>query len=208
MMAETSIYGKFTETLLELKKRLELEILSWNEEAVREEKHKCFEHLTSRLKTEASMREKLKRRELAETTENALYQMKDAIGLRIVTRFVDDIYRVKAKLAALPGVAIDEEKDYIQNVKPSGYRSLHLILRCEIETADLYGRIPGLFFAEVQIRTIAMDSWASLEHEMHYKREGENRALIAAELKRCADDLASCDLSMQTIRNLIRKEEV
>ena len=207
-MAETSIYGKFTETLLELKKRLELEILSWNEEAVWEEKHKCFEHLTSRLKTEASMREKLKRRELAETTENALYQMKDAIGLRIVTRFVDDIYRVKEKLAALPGVAIDEEKDYIQNVKPSGYRSLHLILRCEIETADLYGRIPGLFFAEVQIRTIAMDSWASLEHEMHYKREGENRALIAAELKRCADDLASCDLSMQTIRNLIRKEEV
>ncbi len=207
-MAETSIYGEFTETLLELKKRLELEILAWNEEAVREGKHKCFEHLTSRLKTEASMREKLKRRGLTETTENALYQMKDAIGLRIVTRFVDDIYRVKAKLAALPGVAIDEEKDYIQNVKPSGYRSLHLILRCEIETADLYGRIPGLFFAEVQIRTIAMDSWASLEHEMHYKREGENRALIAAELKRCADDLASCDLSMQTIRNLIRKEEV
>ena len=207
-MAETSIYGKFTETLLELKKRLELEILAWNEEAVREGKHKCFEHLTSRLKTEASMREKLKRRGLTETTENALYQMKDAIGLRIVTRFVDDIYRVKEKLAALPGVAIDEEKDYIQNVKPSGYRSLHLILRCEIETADLYGRIPGLFFAEVQIRTIAMDSWASLEHEMHYKREGENRALIAAELKRCADDLASCDLSMQTIRNLIRKEEV
>nr|WP_315433564.1 GTP pyrophosphokinase family protein [uncultured Stomatobaculum sp.] len=207
-MAETSIYGEFTETLLELKKRLELEILAWNEAAVREGKHKCFEHLTSRLKTEASMREKLKRRGLTETTENALYQMKDAIGLRIVTRFVDDIYRVKEKLAALPGVAIDEEKDYIQNVKPSGYRSLHLILRCEIETADLYGRIPGLFFAEVQIRTIAMDSWASLEHEMHYKREGENRALIAAELKRCADDLASCDLSMQTIRNLIRKEEV
>ena len=207
-MAETSIYGEFTETLLELKKRLELEILAWNEAAVREGKHKCFEHLTSRLKTEASMREKLKRRGLAETTENALYQMKDAIGLRIVTRFVDDIYRVKDRLAALPGVAIDEEKDYIQNVKPSGYRSLHLILRCEIETADLYGRIPGLFFAEVQIRTIAMDSWASLEHEMHYKREGENRALIAAELKRCADDLASCDLSMQTIRNLIRKEEV
>ena len=207
-MAETSIYGKFTETLLELKKGLELEILSWNEEAVREEKHKCFEHLTSRLKTEASMREKLARRGLTATTENALYQMKDAIGLRIVTRFVDDIYRVKDRLAALPGVAIDEEKDYIQNVKPSGYRSLHLILRCETETADVYGRVPGLFFAEVQIRTIAMDSWASLEHEMHYKREGENRALIAAELKRCADDLASCDLSMQTIRNLIRKEEV
>ena len=65
-MAETSIYGEFTETLLELKKRLELEILAWNEEAVREGKHKCFEHLTSRLKTEASMREKLKRRGLTD----------------------------------------------------------------------------------------------------------------------------------------------
>ena len=207
-MAESGIYGNFTETLFAVKKKLELQVLAWNEEAAQRGEHKCFEHLTSRVKTERSMRDKLLRRGLEETTENALCRLTDAIGLRIVTRFVDDIYRVKAKLAALPGVAIDEEKDYIQNVKPSGYRSLHLILCCEIETADLYGRIPGLFFAEVQIRTIAMDSWASLEHEMHYKREGENRALIAAELKRCADDLASCDLSMQTIRNLIRKEEV
>ena len=153
------------------------------------------------------MRDKLLRRGLEETTENALCRLTDAIGLRRVTRFVDDIYRVKAKLAALPGVEIAEEKDYIQNVKPSGYRSLHLILHCETDAPDFYGRVPGQFFVEVQIRTIAMDSWASLEHELHYKREGGNRALIAAELKHVADDLASCDLSMQTIRNMIRKEE-
>ncbi len=206
-MAETSIYGNFTETLFAVKKKLEFEILAWNEAAEQRGEHKCFEHLTSRVKTEYSMRDKLRRRGLEETTENALYRLTDAIGLRIVTRFVDDIYRVREKLAALPGVEIAEEKDYIQNVKPSGYRSLHLILRCETEEADFYGRVPGQFFAEVQIRTIAMDSWASLEHEMHYKREGGNRALIAAELKHVADDLASCDLSMQTIRNMIRKEE-
>ena len=195
-MAESGIYGNFTETLFAVKKKLELQILAWNEEAAQRGEHKCFEHLA-----------KLLRRGLEETTENALCRLTDAIGLRIVTRFVDDIYRVKAKLAALPGVEIAEEKDYIQNVKPSGYRSLHLILHCETDAPDFYGRVPGQFFVEVQIRTIAMDSWASLEHEMHYKREGGNRALIAAELKHVADDLASCDLSMQTIRNMIRKEE-
>ena len=206
-MAESGIYGNFTETLFAVKKKLELQILAWNEEAAQRGEHKCFEHLTSRVKTERSMRDKLLRRGLEETTENALCRLTDAIGLRIVTRFVDDIYRVKAKLAALPGVEIAEEKDYIQNVKPSGYRSLHLILHCETDAPDFYGRVPGQFFVEVQIRTIAMDSWASLEHEMHYKREGGNRALIAAELKHVADDLASCDLPMQTIRNMIRKEE-
>ena len=206
-MAESGIYGNFTETLFAVKKKLELQILAWNEEAAQRGEHKFFEHLTSRVKTERSMRDKLLRRGLEETTENALCRLTDAIGLRIVTRFVDDIYRVKAKLAALPGVEIAEEKDYIQNVKPSGYRSLHLILHCETDAPDFYGRVPGQFFVEVQIRTIAMDSWASLEHEMHYKREGGNRALIAAELKHVADDLASCDLSMQTIRNMIRKEE-
>ena len=206
-MAESGIYGNFTETLFAVKKKLELQILAWNEEAAQRGEHKCFEHLTSRVKTERSMRDKLLRRGLEETTENALCRLTDAIGLRIVTRFVDDIYRVKAKLAALPGVEIAEEKDYIQNVKPSGYRSLHLILRCETDAPDFYGRVPGQFFVEVQIRTIAMDSWASLEHEMHYKREVGNRELIAAELKHVADDLASCDLSMQTIRNMIRKEE-
>ena len=206
-MAESGIYGNFTETLFAVKKKLELQILAWNEEAAQRGEHKCFEHLTSRVKTERSMRDKLLRRGLEETTENALCRLTDAIGLRIVTRFVDDIYRVKAKLAALPGVEIAEEKDYIQNVKPSGYRSLHLILCCETDAPDFYGRVPGQFFVEVQIRTIAMDSWASLEHEMHYKREGGNRALIAAELKHVADDLASCDLSMQTIRNMIREEE-
>ena len=108
-MAESGIYGNFTETLFAVKKKLELQILAWNEEAAQRGEHKCFEHLTSRVKTERSMRDKLLRRGLEETTENALCRLTDAIGLRIVTRFVDDIYRVKAKLAALPGVEIAEE---------------------------------------------------------------------------------------------------
>jgi putative GTP pyrophosphokinase len=74
----------------------------------------------------------------------------------------------------------------------------------EMPLEDVLGRNPGHFFVEIQLRTIAMDSWASLEHQMKYKHEVANQAMIVRELKRCADELASCDVSMQTIRNLIR----
>ena len=80
-----------------------------------------------------------------------------------------------------------------------------MILDVTAPYEDARGRDPGHFFIEIQLRTIAMDSWAALEHEMKYKHEVKNAALISRELKRCADELASCDLSMQTIRNLIRK---
>ena len=81
-----------------------------------------------------------------------------------------------------------------------------MILDIEAPYVDARGRNPGHFFLEIQLRTIAMDSWAALEHEMKYKHQIENAELISRELKRCADELASCDLSMQTIRNLIRKK--
>ena len=71
---------------------------------------------------------------------------------------------------------------------------------------DVLGHNPGRYFAEIQLRTLAMDSWASLEHEMKYKKHIQNPEMISRELKRCADELASCDLSMQTIRNLIRAD--
>ena len=164
-----------------------------------------YEHLSYRLKAEDSMREKLTRKGFPLTAESAFYAVKDAIGFRMVCRFVDDIYENVSRLKALPGVVVVKEKDYIKNVKPNGYRSYHMILDVTAPYEDARGRDPGHFFIEIQLRTIAMDSWAALEHEMKYKHEVENAALISRELKRCADELASCDLSMQTIRNLIRK---
>ena len=89
-----------------------------------------------------------------------------------------------------------KEKDYIKNVKKNGYRSYHMILKIE-----------G-YFVEVQLRTIAMDSWAALEHKVSYKHQLKNKELIQEELKRCADELASCDLSMQTIKTLIEEDEL
>ena len=89
-----------------------------------------------------------------------------------------------------------DEKDYIKKCKPNGYRSLHMILRSD-----------NGFYAEIQLRTISMDVWAALEHHMRYKKQvNGNLPLLTSELKRCADELASTDLSMQTIRDMILEE--
>ena len=82
-----------------------------------------------------------------------------------------------------------------------------MILAVTVPYEDVLGQLPGTYFVEIQLRTLAMDSWASLEHEMKYKKNIKNPEMISRELKRCADELASCDLSMQTIRNLIKEEE-
>ena len=151
------------------------------------------------------MVEKCQRKNLPLSAESALKQIRDAIGIRIITGFVDDIYQIIDFSRQMPDVHIFKEKEYINQVKPNGYRSYHLILEVETPYPDCHGNTPGKYFIEVQLRTIAMDSWASLEHQMKYKHKIKNPERIERELKRCADELASCDLTMQTIRNLIQE---
>ena len=152
-----------------------------------------IEHCLWRIKAEDSMREKCRRQGLAETTENALKVIKDAIGIRIVCAFLSDVYNIVGYLKACADLAVVNEKDYIRHVKPNGYRSYHLIVRTEAG-----------YFVEIQLRTISMDTWAALEHHLKYKKNiPANVELIAAELKRCADELASTDVSMQEIRNML-----
>ena len=119
--------------------------------------------------------------------------------------FIDDIFANVEKIKAFPDCNVIEEKDYIRHAKPNGYRSYHMIVEYKAPFIDVDGNDPGSFFIEIQLRTIAMDSWAALEHKLKYKKSIENQELIVAELKRCADELASCDLSMTTIRELIEK---
>ncbi|MBE7004472.1 MAG: GTP pyrophosphokinase family protein [Ruminococcaceae bacterium] len=152
------------------------------------------EHTLGRIKTEESMREKCRRQGLPETEASALETIHDAIGVRVVCAFLDDVYEIRDRLAALPFLEVVEEKNYIRHAKPNGYRSLHLIVR-----------VDGRYFAEIQLRTISMDTWAALEHHLKYKKDVRgNLNLITGELKRCADELASTDASMQTIRDMIR----
>ena len=123
---------------------------------------KLYEHLHARIKTEKSMREKCQRKGLPQTSQSALKEIRDAIGVRIITGFTDDIYRIVEYIRQIPTIQIFKEKDYIRQVKPNGYRSYHLILEVTTPYPDCLGNAQGTYFIEIQLRTIAMDSWASL----------------------------------------------
>ena len=166
---------------------------------------RLYEHIRYRIKSEESMREKLARQQLEPTAHNALRVITDAIGLRVVCLFIDDVYQNVETVRRLPGVRVVKEKDYIRDAKPNGYRSYHMVLDVETEQPDIDGSTPGHYYAEIQLRTIAMDTWAALEHEMKYKKNIPNPEMITQELRRCANDLAACDVSMQTLKQIIRE---
>lgn len=205
-MYSNDIYGKFKPILNLVLNDLIQQIEEFNIKSLDNTNEKAYEHLISRIKAPESMIEKCQRKKLPITTYSALHDIYDAIGIRIICRFINDIYTNLNYLKNLSNVKIIQEKNYIQNVKPNGYRSYHVIIEMNMPYEDVSGNNPGKFYAEIQLRTIAMDSWASLEHEMKYKHNIKNPELIVKELKRCADELAACDISMQTIRNLINEE--
>lgn len=160
-------------------------------------------HIVSRIKSEESMKEKLKRKGFEVSLENALTKVYDAAGMRIICNYIDDVYEVAEMLKHYQDLNVIMEKDYIKNPKPNGYRSYHIIFQLNL---DLAGEITPVYI-EIQIRTIAMDFWSSLEHEMKYKKNIKNQELIVEELKRCADEIATTDLNMQTIKKMIDTEE-
>ena len=189
-----SIYGNHCERLRETMKRLLDEIEAIREKIKADTGMDPAEHCLGRIKSEESMREKCRRQGLPETEDTALRLMHDAIGIRVVCAFIDDVYEMRDRIASLPFIEVVEEKDYIRHAKPNGYRSLHMIIRTD-----------GGYLAEIQLRTISMDTWAALEHHMKYKKDiNVNTELITSELKRCADELASTDASLQAIRDMIR----
>jgi putative GTP pyrophosphokinase len=140
------------------------------------------------------MTDKLLRYGLPVTLEAALENVYDAVGVRIVCSFASDVFDIVERLENDPEIEVLIKKDYMTHPKPNGYRSIHLCIRVKKT-----GRL-----AEIQVRTIAMDFWATLEHQMKYKKSVSNEALIKSELKRCADEIASVDISMQTIREIMK----
>ncbi|MCR5674788.1 MAG: GTP pyrophosphokinase family protein [Lachnospiraceae bacterium] len=190
-----SIYGqKYTE-LEDTMRSIVDEIGSIREIALSRSGFDPIEHISYRIKTEESMLDKIKRKGLPLTTESALEAIHDAVGIRVVCAFINDIYAVRDHLLSLKNCEVIEEKDYIRHAKENGYRSYHMIVK-----------VNGSIYVEIQLRTISQDTWAALEHHIHYKKDKTDMdKLISAELKRCADELASTDLSMQTIRDMIEK---
>lgn len=158
----------------------------------------------TRIKSAESMRQKLQRLAFPVTAESAMKNVFDAAGVRLVCPFIQDIDRTAELIRAIPGVQIQTEKDYIRNPKPNGYRSYHMILSMPLR---FLGNSPKTIWLEVQLRTIAMDCWANIEHQLKYKQNIPDQALLIQELKRCADEITSTDLSLQTIRDLIEHHE-
>lgn len=202
-----SIYGEYAPTLQRILDELMTRFNNLNQKYQSDTGNSLFEHLNGRVKSEKSMIEKCQRKGLPLTPESALRENRDSVGLRIICNFIDDIYSCIGLIKEMPDVEVFKEKDYITNAKPNGYRSYHMILVMTVPEKDLEGNNPGHYYVEVQLRTIAMDTWASLEHEMKYKHEVKNPELVSRELKRVADELASCDVSMQTIRQMIRDDK-
>jgi relA/spoT domain protein len=200
-----NIYGNYEKYLDMILDEFSKRVYKLNDEYKSKTGYKLFEHFISRIKTHESMIEKCKRKDFEVSTHSALKEIKDAIGVRIVCGFVDDIYTLVGLFKDMENINVVEEKDYILNVKPNGYRSYHMILEVITPYPDCDGNENGKYYIEIQLRTIAMDSWASLEHQMKYKKNITNHERITKELKRCADELASCDLNMQTIRKLIEE---
>ena len=200
----TSIYGDNLEAMEQMRTQIAEQLDAFRRAIGEQTDFDPIEHCLSRIKGEESMREKCRRRGIPETTRSALVDIKDSIGFRVVCAFRSDVYLVRDYLAKLDGFEVVEEKDYIRDAKPNGYRSYHMILRTTDGRAPVgCGQADG-FFVEVQLRTISMDTWAALEHHMKYKKQTPaNEKLIVSELKRCADELASTDLSMQALRDLI-----
>ena len=150
----------------------------------------------SRLKSQVSIMEKLERKGLLINSENIEENIFDIAGIRVICNYEDDIYRLADALTRQDDIELVRTKDYIKEPKPNGYRSLHLIVKVPVYFEEYAKKV----YAEIQIRTIAMDFWASLEHQMKYKKHIENPEEIAEKLKKCADIISFTDRIMLDIR--------
>lgn len=163
-----------------------------------------IEGIKSRLKSKESIVKKLNRKDLPFSLESIEENIKDVAGVRVICSFPEDIYMLADCLLNQDDIKLIEKKDYIKNPKKSGYRSLHLIIEVPIFLKNEKRRMK----VEVQLRTIAMDFWASLEHKLRYKKniDSEEIEILEKELLECSEISAALDKRMEEIRNRIEKK--
>ncbi len=161
-------------------------------------------HIESRIKSPVSIYEKLLRYGKDPTIGNLEEYLMDVAGVRVICSYKNDVKRLMGLLRRQDDLEIVRVKNYIENPKPNGYRSLHVIVRCPVYFMDSKEMVP----VEVQIRTIAMDYWASLEHDLRYKAVADLKKLdIADELKACAQNLEEIERRMQILANALDSSE-
>ena len=163
--------------------------------------HSPIEFVVGRVKTVDSIKEKMTRRVIApDVIEN---DMQDIAGIRIMCQFVDDIYRVVDLIHQRQDMQVIEERDYIQNAKPSGYRSYHMVIEYSVFLPDGQKKI----IAEIQIRTLAMNFWATVEHTLNYKYQGKYPEDISKRLKSTAEAAYKLDEEMSSIKDEVQEAQ-
>ena len=182
--------------------KTKLEVLN-DELSVRNQRNP-MEMIKSRVKKPISIVEKLQRRNLEISVESMINHLDDIAGVRVICSFVDDIYQVAEMLMRQDDIRVIAIKDYIMNPKENGYRSYHMIVEIPVFFSDE----KRLMRVEVQIRTIAMDFWASLDHQLKYKKPLIDSEDISRELKLCADVIAQTDEKMLSIRQSIESQGI
>ncbi len=158
-----------------------------------------IEHVNSRLKTPENIVKKVYRKGFELSLPSIKENIRDIAGIRITCSFISDIYKLSDMLQNQKDITVVECKDYIKNPKPNGYKSLHLILQIPIFMSDRADNV----YVEVQIRTIAMDFWASLEHKIYYKYDKKIPAKLMDELKGAADSVSQLDEKMESLHKEI-----
>lgn len=157
-------------------------------------------HMECRLKTADSAVSKMRRKGFDVNIQNVMEHIQDVAGVRVICNYTDDIYRLARVIEKHKDFTLLRKSDYIAGPKPNGYRSLHLVVEVPVTISEVILRLP----VEIQLRTIAMDMWASLEHELHYKSNNNVSPEATQALRECAEDLSAVDAKMQDICRDIR----
>lgn len=190
---------KYSCAIKEVKTKLEV----LNEELAVKRANSPIEFIKSRLKKPESIAAKLENLGLEVSVQSAMDNLNDIAGIRIVCSFLDDIYALAKMIAKQDDINVIAVKDYIKTPKPNGYRSYHMIVEIPVFFSDK----KQFLRVEIQIRTIAMDFWATLEHQLKYKKDVVDAETIINELKECATLISYTDMKMQEIKDKIHSTE-
>ncbi len=154
-----------------------------------------IENIKSRIKSQESILRKMQKQGLPLTFDNMMNYIHDVAGIRVICPFITDVYQIARLLISQTDVDLVQIKDYIREPKENGYRSLHLIVMAEVHFSDRKRKVP----VEIQLRTIAMNFWASTEHQLRYKKDRDFTEDINRQLKECAEIMAEADQRMQKL---------
>ena len=192
----TEVILVYTAALKEIGTKLEI----LNDEFKHVHRYNPIEHIKSRIKTSESIVKKLKRHGYESTIENMVRYVNDIAGVRVICSFTSDIYRIADMISNQNDIKILSIKDYIKNPKESGYKSYHMLVSIPIYLSDR--KVDAK--VEIQIRTVAMDFWASLEHKIRYKFEADAPQHIKEELVECAHMVSDLDARMLSLNDEIQ----